>query len=954
MRSKHFLIFSTLLAIGACSSNSKQLETIASIKARDINLVEPQGDLPIDETTARKYYSEFLSITTDYQMYSQALRRMADLQLKIGEEQLSGDTKQEVEGGQRDTQASIRLYTTYLESHPNHPNNDQILYQLAKAYELNGQPKKSLEVLDRVMHFYPNTSYRDEVQFRRGEMLFLLKRYQSARQAYSDIIQHNQESLFFEKAMYKYGWTLFKTNNYKESLNSFFAIMDRKQQQGMLKMDGAADNLVGTERELIIDTLRAISLSFSYQHGEYTVTDYFTESGSRPYEPLIYLSLGRLHMEKERTKDAADTYMSYVQRYPASPLAPEFHTEAINAYQKGGLHTLVLPAKEKFVTLYGVGSAYWNQQNPEAHERIKPLLAKHITEIATYYHAVARKSKKSKEFLKAANWYEMYIKNFPKDAKTANMNFLKAEALFDGRYYVQAAGEYVKTAYQYPTHAKSAEAGYAALLSYNAVQKFQPKIFLALRDAPLSLVSGSTQSATQLSMQEISILSSLRFVEQFPNDKRTISVMATTADQLFKAKDYLRAASVAQKLVKKNIKDPKISKTAWTVLGHSEFELKNYKEAERAYRESLRRTSSKDKNYRGIYDRLAASIYKQGEQARSEGQLAAAISHFLRVKTTTPGSSLRANADYDAAATMIEQKQFKRASQLLEQFRRDYPKHKLTRTIPEKLAVIYSETGQPGRAAREMEQLAKANATTNKKYSADLLWQAGTFYEKAGKSKDATRIYSQFIKLHPYPLERSMEARHKLAEQARLSGDSKTWGLWLQDIIRADARGGAQRTARTQYLAADATLKLAEGHHRVYKRTRITRPIKQGIKKKKQLMQNTIKAYETAIKYRVAEVTTAATYQIGELYRDFANALMNAPAPKGLSGESLEQYRLLLEDQSFPIEERAIEIHVANVNQIKDGIYDKWVKDSLKELRKLQPARYAKDEKVQNHVETIH
>ena len=119
-------------------------------------------------------------------------------------------------------------------------------------------------------------------------------------------------------------------------------------------------------------------------------------------------------------------------------------------------------------------------------------------------------------------------------------------------------------------------------------------------------------------------------------------------------------------------------------------------------------------------------------------------------------------------------------------------------------------------------------------------------------------------------------------------------------------------------------------------------------------LSNTIKAYETAIKYRVAEVTTAATFQIGELYRDFAKALMKAPAPKGISGEALEQYRLLLEDQAFPIEERSIEIHVANVKQIKDGIYDKWVKDSLKMLRKLQPARYAKDEKVQNHVEAIH
>ena len=934
LKNKLLYPISLLLLLGACSSDTKHLTTIASIKERPINLEEPKGDIAVEEDNARKYYQEFLSITTDYQMYSQALRRLADLQLKVGEKQLSEDETDDQEAGQRDTQASIRLYTTYLESHPNHPNNDQILYQLAKAYELNGQPKKSLEILDRVMHFYPNTNYRDEVQFRRGEMLFLLKRYRSAETAYYDIVQNNQESLFYEKAMYKFGWTKFKTNNYVEALDNFFRIMDRKQQQGMLKMDGAAEGLVGTERELIVDTLRAISLSFAYQHNEFSITDYFNKHGNRPYEPLIYLSLGRLHMEKERTKDAADTYMSYVSRYPASPLAPEFHTEAINAYQKGGLASLVLPAKEKFVTLYGVGSAYWNQQDAEAHERIKPLLSKHIIEVANYYHASARKSKKSKQYLTAANWYGVYIKNFPEGPKTAQMNFLKAEALYDGRYYVQAAEEYVKAAYDYPPHAKSAEAGYAAILSYNAIEKVQPKIYLTLQEEALN--------------------NSLRFIEKFPNDKRIVQVMAKTSDQLYKAKDYLRAASVAQKLVKKNIKDPKLARTAWVVLGHSEFELKNYAESEVAYKESLRRISNKDKNYRGIYDRLAASIYKQGEQAKADGKHAAAVAHFLRVKQVTPSSKLRANADYDAAATLINLKQFKRASALLEQFRKDFPKHKLVATIPEKLAVIYSETGQSGRAAREMERLAALNARTNKKYSADLLWQAAEFYEKARMGKDATRIYSQFIKQHPYPLERSMEARHKLAENARLKGDSKTWGKWLQDIIRTDARGGAQRTPRTQYLAADATLQLAQGHRNVYKRTRLRQPIKESLRKKKQLLQNAVNAYDTAIKYRVAEVTTAATYEIGEMYRDFATALMKSPAPKGLKGEALEQYRILLEDRAFPLEEKSIDIHVANMNQIRDGIYDKWVKNSHKTLKKLQPARYAKDEKIQNYVEAIH
>ncbi len=935
MLDNKFIILFLVASLTACSSaEKKRLATIGTLKDREIKLEEPKGNLQIDEAKARKYYQEFLSMTNDYQMYSQALRRLADLQLKIGEEKLSGDTRKSLDEGQRDTQASIRLYTTYLETHPNHPNNDQILYQLAKAYELNGQPRKSLEILDRIIHFYPATKHKDEVQFRRGEMLFLLRRYRSASNAYKAIVDINPGSIFYEKALYKFGWTQYKLEHYIVALKSFFIILDRKEQQGMLQMDKPVDNLVGTERELLVDTLRSISLCFSYQHGKYTVSQYFDQYGARKYEPLIFLSLGKLHLEKERTKDAADTYMAYVKRYPASPLAPEFHTEAIRAYQAGGLASLVLPAKEKFVQLYGVGSAYWNQQNQAARERIKPLLATHITEIATHYHASARKSKKSKAFLKASNWYGLYLKNFPNDAKAAHMNFLMAEALYDGRYYTKSAKEYEKVAYYYPSYPKSAEAGYAALLSYAKIEKYQPRLFVSLRNT--------------------SIESALRFSERFPNDKRVLAVLTKTADRLFKAKDYLRSASVAQKLVSKNIKDPKLTRSAWIILGHSEFELKNYTESETAYRESLKRISRKSKNYRPIYDRLAASIYKQGEKARDENKLAAAVAHFLRIKSVTPGSSLRATAEYDAATILISMKRYKRAAGLLENFRKQYPKHKLNNTgINEKLALIYSETGQSGRAAREMEQLAKRNKK-DKKYSADLLWQAATYYEKAGMHKDALRVYGTFASKYAVSLERSLEARQKLADYARKRGNSKKWGKLLQDIIRADARGGKRRTERTKFLAATATLKLADGHLNLYKRTRLKQPLKKSIRKKKKYLQNTIHAYETAIKYRVAEVTTSATYQIGELYADFARALMKAPPPRGLSGEALEQYKILLEDQTYPFEEKSIDIHVANVKQIKGGIYDKWVKASMKKLRKLMPARYAKDEKVDKYVEAIH
>ncbi|MEJ2389800.1 MAG: tetratricopeptide repeat protein [Gammaproteobacteria bacterium] len=921
------------LTLLGCATDKQHIRAIASLKDYPINLTEPKGRLPISEARAREYYREFLSTTSDYQMYSQALRRLADLQLKVGETKLSGDNKKAIDQGQRDTQASIRLYTAYLETHPNYPNNDQILYQLAKAYELDGQPDKSLEILDRIMHFYPDTQYRDEVEFRRGEMLFLLKRYNAAAQAYHAIITNNPQSIFYEKAMYKYGWTQFKMGNYKSALGPFFAVMDRKQEQGMLQMNRPVDNLLGTQRELIVDTLRAISLCFAYDQSHYTLSDWFKQHGDRPYEPLVYLSLGKLFFKQERVKDAADTYMAFVHRYPTSPLAPEFHTEAINAYEKGGLTSLVLPAKEEFVKLYGVGSAYWKLQTPQSRERIKPLLARHITEIATYYHAVARKSKKPQDFYKAATWYERYITTFPDAPNTGQINFLKAEALFDGRYYVQAAQEYEKTAYHYPPFGKSATAGYSALLSYAAIEKLQPGRYTGL--------------------QQKAISSMLRFADHFPSDAHVPAVLTRAANELFKTNDYLRAASVAQKLVRMPSATPQMQRTAWIILGHSQFAMKNYAQAEHAYRESLRRISTKDKEYQGIYDRLAASIYKQGEQARDAGNLNLAVSNFLRVGQVTPASGLRANADYDAATTLIKMKQYRRASGLLEVFRKRYPKNALNAGIPEKLALIYSETGQSGRAAHEMEILA-ANHRQNKTYRADLLWKAGTYYAKARMTGDAKRVYAQYIREFPQPLERAEEARNKLAEYARHAGDSRTWGRWLRAIIQADASGGAQRSDRTRYLAADATLKLAQGQEVAYKQAHLTQPLKHSLRRKKDQFQATIKAYENAIQYRIANVTTAATYQLGELYSDFARSLTHSPPPRGLSGDALAQYKVLLDDQAFPFEEKSIDIHAANVKQISDGIYDKWVKASLAKLRKVDPARYAKYEKVQPYVENIY
>ena len=78
---------------------------------------------------------------------------------------------------------------------------------------------------------------------------------------------------------------------------------------------------------------------------------------------------------------------------------------------------------------------------------------------------------------------------------------------------------------------------------------------------------------------------------------------------------------------------------------------------------------------------------------------------------------------------------------------------------------------------------------------------------------------------------------------------------------------------------------------------------------------------------------------------------MTSQRPKNLNEEELEEYDLLLEEQAYPFEEKAIDIHLANFKRIPGGTYDKPVKDSLKILGELMPFRYARAEQTEAYVE---
>ena len=596
----------------------------------------------------------------------------------------------------------------------------------------------------------------------------------------------------------------------------------------------------------------------------------------------------------------------------------------------------MLDGKKDFVERYGMDGPFW-VRNPRAeNEAVAEYLKANLTDLAQYYHAEAQANGAKSDYREAANWYRKYLAYFPGEPDTANTNFLLAEILFESEDYAAATTEYERTAYGYPFHEKSAEAGFAAILAYREHEK-------------------SLTGAARDEWHQAYLDSGLKFADTYPAHPESGAVLTAVAEDLFGQNQFDLAIAVGQAVVAKMppVK-PELARTAWTVIAHSQFDLANFAEAETSYYSLRAVTPAEDAIARQqIKDRIASSIYKQGEQARDAGDLETAVTHFRRLGQAVPDSEIRVTAEYDAAAALINLEAWDRAAVVLEEFRRDYPDSEFADDVTQKLAVSYLETGRAGQAAGEFERIANAPSSSDD-VRREALWKAADLYEKTGTISSEQRVLNNIVSRYPDPLSESIEARARLLELARRTGNEQEVNARLREMIAVDATAGVQRSDRTRYLAATASLELAEPVRKRFEVVKLTQPLADSLKLKKDLMEDVIDAYSKASDYGVAEVTTAATFRLGEVYEQFSSDLMDSDRPTDLAADALEQYEILLEEQAFPFEEKAIDLYVANTTRSADGVYDEWVRKSFDRLAGLMPARYAKEERSEDVVTSLY
>jgi TolA-binding protein len=819
---------------------------------------------------------------------------------------------------------AIRLYDELLAKYPQYALRDQVLYQKARAYEELGQTDEAMSVMEELVRDNPRSRFSDEVQFRRAERFFIARKYREAESAYTAIVDGGSSSEYYEPALYKLGWTLYKQQLYPEALNRYFAFLDYKVKSGY---DFDAKHTEAEQRR-VEDTFQVVSLSFSNIGGPDVIGSYFATNGHRAYEDRVYRYLAEYYLVKLRYQDAATVYKSFVALYPFHQASPHFSMRVVEIYEKGGFPQLVLVAKKDFAGTYGLQSDYWHHFDVNKSPEVLSYLKSNLKDLANYYHAQYQDPKQHEQqaanYAEATRWYRESLSSFHNDSQAPQTNYQLADLMLENHDYAAAAHEYESTAYDYPVHAKSAAAGYAAIYAHREY---------------LKVASAEVKDAARRD----TINSSIKFADTFPQHEQAAVVLAAASQDAFEMKDLLLARDSGRHLIEK-FPDAAagVRRDAWLVVGHSTFGLGEYADAEQAYGHVLEATPEADAARAGLVENLAASIYKQGEQANQAADYRTAANHFVRVKQVAPTSKICAAAEYDAGAALLRLKDWTAAAQVLDEFRRSFPEHELQKEATKQIAYAYQQAGQLAQSAGEYERVAKESP--NPQLRAEALLQAGDLYGQANNTDRALETYSRYVEQFPKPIETAVETRSKIAEIYKSKADQAQYRKQLEEIVRIDGAAGSERTDRMRNVAARAALELSKPIYEQFASLKLGQPFERSLQEKQRSMDAATKAFGRLVDYQVGEVTAAATFYMAEIYANFSQALRESERPGDLGADALKDYDQQLAAAAQPLADKAIGVHEKNLELMRRGLNNTWTQKSLDRLAVLKPNTYARAE----------
>lgn len=867
---------------------------------------------------------------------------------------------------------TIAIYRDIYRRFPKFMHLDGVLYNLAFCLSETGSLEEANSTFEKLIETKPDSNYVPEAYVRMGEYSFDLGQYEQAIAHYEQVLEFS-ESTFYDKALYKLGWSYYKLNDFENAKSFFTKVIDFSDVNTRTSL--RSDDL-RTEAVTYFAMCFADATEYEFSGGDQGVLAYFQEKGDREWKTDILASIGDIYFERAAYRGSREAYNTLLSISPNNPDNPETVKRIIESHEREQEYELAIAEGERLAKLFGVDSTWRkvNVDNLQAIELADELIQSALYASATFHHETAQKLDRSpvdqrKEYTRAVMSYRQFVEDYPKSKLSYKAQFNMAESLYFSRRYREAAEEYVALL-DYPEEEFYKDAAFSLIKSYDNLLEEDggfrkdkaPKNKIKLRNAAQGLAD-----------------SCLLYVKLFPEQKRNPEFLFRAGEVYYYHGYFVEARAIFDRLVF----DPRYQDLKPAELA-ANLTIESYKIEEdfvslETYSKKVRKietivSTQEQKQQIDILIQDAAFVSAQKNQAR--GDYAAAVAEYLRAATEHPDLENAPKALHNAAVIYeTNLNNIYKANEIYVEVARRYPKWDGSPKDIFHAATNYEKIVEIDKAMAVYEQFGILYPAA--KEAPDALFNAGLLREKNKEYSKAIEIYKRHLQQYPNSRDAGdiTFAIAKLYEEMNQDSNQQIWlneytkhygeaanlteaycklGLIMQE--RKMIKDANDYFAKSYAVfkkahslnpsidgrwAAMAWFNYTELDYKKYLAIEFSLPqwrMAQQLDQKATSWKLLRERYQEIIAIGNFEWATASLYKIGMINKIFADALFNAPVPEGLTPEEEDIYIVSLEDKAFPIQNRAIEAFEANLNRAASFRYrNEWVDMTYEELKKFKP-----------------
>lgn len=877
-----------------------------------------------------------------------------------------------------DLKEAEALYKDLHQHHPDFRRMDLVTYLIGFAAKEDNREDEAMGKFREVIERFPRSSLVGDAWMMVGEHYFAKAEWVPARDAYKNVADDAATS---DLATFKVAWCEWKLGNTTQAAKDFKRVLDKAVRQEREGTEAQRRRSASLREEALEYLVVVFTEDRSISPKE--VFDFLVSIDGEQYSRDVMVKVAESYAGQAEYERSTDAYRFLIRMDPESMKSAEYQRAIVTNWTSA---LDVDRAQEEIKVLlvnFGPNTAWAKaQKNREALVRSLQITEELTRVTAMNIHGEAQRRDKADRkadlnlYGRAAAAYEEYLAAFgtgkKQSEKATEIRYYRADILFFKLGKTEEAGD------EYLAVGKSAPVGKlhkdALLNAMNAYEKARPK---------------DTAGKTKLYPVDRKFGEAIDlYATLFPADPTLVGVIFKNGQMFYDYGEYDEAIKRFGVIVTKYPDDPNAGPAGDRILSALN-KAQDYENIEDWARKLKKAKSFSSKDQQQRLDRLIVeSIQKSGDKYAEAGKYEQAASFYLRVPKETSDSKLASQNLMNAGVMYEKAKQPEKAADIYLGIAEKYGDK--NPEIGEKAAFtagqVYEKVIFYDRAAKAYELVwskfrtgsRSADALFNagllrqalgqnkeaishyqeyarkfreRKDAPDVAFNIGVVHENAGDEGPAFKAFESYAKSYRSTGKRIIEAHTRAGRMAYRLGQLKKAKEHFTVAQRLwKSSSGAAKTAGTTW-AAEARYYEGELLYRDYEKVTLDvapAKLERALKQKTKMLSQAEKVYTSVIEYEDLKWAAAALFRIGQVYDAFAESLVNAATPKGLSEDQAQAYRDALDVYVVDIQGKAVELFTASYQKaIQMQVYDEntaKIREALGRLAadKFPPEREAR------------